>query len=133
MRGTNARIAFMRKPGLFFPNPVLTKPGCSALTVTSVPSRRRASSVVKRRGSLDLPGVLTEVQSISGRYFVDRKATQPVPQATDMTVAGKLWEIDVEKFHLTLGLPRTQRRQTAPVGTGKNPGGHYHNLSEGYR
>src|SRR4029078_5660162 len=39
---------FPRKPGLFCPNPLRTKPGCIALALTRVPSSRRASSRVKR-------------------------------------------------------------------------------------
>jgi len=34
-----------------------------------------------------------EVQSITGKYFVDCKVTQPAPQATDSVVAKKLWEV----------------------------------------
>jgi retinol dehydrogenase-14 len=33
------------------------------------------------------------VQSITGKYFVDCKVTQPAPQAADRTVAKKLWDV----------------------------------------
>ncbi len=41
-----------------------------------------------------------EVQSITGKYFVDRKVTQPAPQAADMAVAKKLWDFSAEMVHL---------------------------------
>jgi NAD(P)-dependent dehydrogenase (short-subunit alcohol dehydrogenase family) len=41
-----------------------------------------------------------EVQSITGKYFVDCKVAQPAPQATDMAVARKLWDISAEMVHL---------------------------------
>jgi NAD(P)-dependent dehydrogenase (short-subunit alcohol dehydrogenase family) len=44
-----------------------------------------------------------EVQSVTGKYFVDRKVTQPAPQATDGAVARKLWDISAEMVHLTAG------------------------------
>jgi len=34
-----------------------------------------------------------EVQSITGKYFVDCKVTQPAAQAADSAVANKLWEV----------------------------------------
>lgn len=46
-----------------------------------------------------------EVQSITGKYFVDCKAAQPAPQATDSAVAKKLWDISAEMVHLADGLP----------------------------
>ena len=46
-----------------------------------------------------------EVQSITGKYFVDCKVTQPAPQATDMAVAGKLWDISAEMVHLADAVP----------------------------
>ncbi len=46
----------------------------------------------------------SEVQSIAGKYFVDCKVTQPAPRATDMTVAGKLWDVSAEMAHLANGL-----------------------------
>lgn len=46
-----------------------------------------------------------EVQSITGKYFVDRKVTQPDPQTTDSAVAKKLWDISAEMVHRADGLP----------------------------
>jgi len=46
-----------------------------------------------------------EVQSITGKYFIDRKAAQPAPQATDSAVARKLWDTSAEMVHLADGLP----------------------------
>jgi len=46
-----------------------------------------------------------EVQSITGKYFVDCKVTQPAPQATDMVVARRLWDVSAEMAHLADGLP----------------------------
>ena len=46
-----------------------------------------------------------EVQSITGKYFVDRKVTQPAPRATDMVVAGRLWDTSAGMVHLADGLP----------------------------
>lgn len=41
-----------------------------------------------------------EVQSITGKYFVKRKVTQPAPQAADQAVARKLWDASAEMAHL---------------------------------
>jgi len=41
-----------------------------------------------------------EVQSVTGKYFVDCKVTQPAPQAADATVARKLWDVSAELVHL---------------------------------
>ena len=51
-----------------------------------------------------------EVQGITGKYFVDCKATQPAPQATDRAVARKLWEVS-EKW-------LWRERQQAKAGVG---------------
>jgi NAD(P)-dependent dehydrogenase (short-subunit alcohol dehydrogenase family) len=40
------------------------------------------------------------VQNSTGKYFVDCKVTQTVPQATDMVVARKLWDVSAEMVHL---------------------------------
>lgn len=41
-----------------------------------------------------------EVQSITGKYFVDCKVTQPAPQAADSAIAKKLWDVSAEMVHL---------------------------------
>jgi NAD(P)-dependent dehydrogenase (short-subunit alcohol dehydrogenase family) len=41
-----------------------------------------------------------EVQSITGKYFVDCKVTQPAPQATDSAVARQLWDVSADMVHL---------------------------------
>jgi NAD(P)-dependent dehydrogenase (short-subunit alcohol dehydrogenase family) len=41
-----------------------------------------------------------EVQSITGKYFVDCKVTQPAPQANDGAVAKQLWDVSAEMLHL---------------------------------
>ena len=46
-----------------------------------------------------------EVQSITGKYFVDCKVTQPAPQAADMAVARKLWDVSAEMVHLVDRIP----------------------------
>ena len=46
-----------------------------------------------------------EVQSITGKYFVDCKVTQPALQATDSAVAKKLWDVSAEMVHLTDVVP----------------------------
>ena len=46
-----------------------------------------------------------EVQSITGKYFVDRKVTQPAPQATNSAVAKKLWKISADMVHLADAVP----------------------------
>ncbi len=46
-----------------------------------------------------------EVQSISGKYFVDCKVTQPAPQAADRTVARRLWDVSAEMVHLADAVP----------------------------
>ena len=45
----------------------------------------------------------SEVQSITGKYIVDCKVTQPAPQAIDSAVAKKLWDVSVEMVHLAKG------------------------------
>jgi NAD(P)-dependent dehydrogenase (short-subunit alcohol dehydrogenase family) len=46
-----------------------------------------------------------EVQSISGKYFVDCKVTQPAQQAADGIVARKLWDVSAEMVHLADKMP----------------------------
>jgi NAD(P)-dependent dehydrogenase (short-subunit alcohol dehydrogenase family) len=46
-----------------------------------------------------------EVQSITGKYFVDCKVTQPAPQAADRVVARKLWNVSAEIVHLANAVP----------------------------
>ena len=45
------------------------------------------------------------VHSITGKYFVDCKVTQPAPQASDRDVAMKLWDVSAEMVHLTDAMP----------------------------
>jgi len=40
-----------------------------------------------------------EVQSVTGKYFVDCKVTQPAPQAADSTVAKRLWDVSAKMVH----------------------------------
>jgi NAD(P)-dependent dehydrogenase (short-subunit alcohol dehydrogenase family) len=46
-----------------------------------------------------------EVQTITGKYFVDRKVTQPAPQAADRTVARRLWDVSAEMVQLAGFMP----------------------------
>jgi hypothetical protein len=46
-----------------------------------------------------------EVQTITGKYFVDCKVTQPAPQATDSAVAKRLWDVSAEMVHLADVVP----------------------------
>jgi NAD(P)-dependent dehydrogenase (short-subunit alcohol dehydrogenase family) len=46
-----------------------------------------------------------EVQSITGKFFVDCKVTRPAPQATDSAVAKKLWDVSAEMVHLADAVP----------------------------
>lgn len=46
-----------------------------------------------------------EVQSTTGRYFVDCKVTQPAPQAADRAVARRLWDVSAEMAHLADAVP----------------------------
>jgi NAD(P)-dependent dehydrogenase (short-subunit alcohol dehydrogenase family) len=46
-----------------------------------------------------------EVQSVTGKYFVDCKVTQPAPQAADRAVAMKLWDVSAEMVHLAIAVP----------------------------
>jgi NAD(P)-dependent dehydrogenase (short-subunit alcohol dehydrogenase family) len=41
-----------------------------------------------------------EVQSITGKYFVDCRVSQPAPQASDSAVARRLWDVSAEMVHL---------------------------------
>jgi NAD(P)-dependent dehydrogenase (short-subunit alcohol dehydrogenase family) len=45
------------------------------------------------------------VEDITGKYFYDSHAIAAAPQATDMAVAGKLWDVSAEMVHLADGLP----------------------------
>lgn len=45
------------------------------------------------------------VEGITGKYFYDSHVTPTAPQATDMVVASKLWDVSVEMVHLADGLP----------------------------
>jgi NAD(P)-dependent dehydrogenase (short-subunit alcohol dehydrogenase family) len=46
-----------------------------------------------------------EVQTITGKYFVDCKVTQPAPQAADRAVAKKLWDVSAEMVKLADAVP----------------------------
>jgi NAD(P)-dependent dehydrogenase (short-subunit alcohol dehydrogenase family) len=46
-----------------------------------------------------------EVRSITGKYFVDCKVTQPAPQAAETAVASKLWDVSAEMVHLAEIMP----------------------------
>jgi hypothetical protein len=46
-----------------------------------------------------------EVQSITGKYFVDCKVTQPALPAADRTVARRLWDVSAEMAHLADAVP----------------------------
>ena len=52
-----------------------------------------------------------EVQSVTGKYFVDCKVTQPAPQATDSAVAKKLWDFSAEMVHLADAVPEMAERR----------------------
>ena len=56
------------------------------------------------------------VDGITGKYFYDSQAIPTAPQATDMVVARKLWDVSAEMVHLADGMPaQTKRRQMASV------------------
>jgi len=46
-----------------------------------------------------------EVEKITGKYFYDSKVTPTAPQATDMEVAKRLWEVSAAMIHLTDAVP----------------------------
>lgn len=53
---------------------------------------------------------------ITGKYFYDSHVIPAAPQATDMVVARKLWDVSAEMVHLADGLPaQIKRRQLASV------------------
>ena len=52
-----------------------------------------------------------EVQNITGRYFVDCKVTLPAPQATDLAVAKRLWDVSVEMVNLAGAVPEIAWRR----------------------
>ena len=45
------------------------------------------------------------LEGITGKYFYDSHMIPAAPQATDMIVAKKLWDVSTELVHLTDGLP----------------------------
>src|SRR5256886_14074808 len=44
------------------------------------------------------------VEGMTGKYFYDSHVTPTAPQATDMAVARKLWDVSTEMVHLPDGL-----------------------------
>jgi NAD(P)-dependent dehydrogenase (short-subunit alcohol dehydrogenase family) len=48
------------------------------------------------------------VEGISGAYFYNSHVIPPAPQATDMLVARKLWDVSAKMVHLADGLPATK-------------------------
>jgi NAD(P)-dependent dehydrogenase (short-subunit alcohol dehydrogenase family) len=46
----------------------------------------------------------SSVEGITGKYFYDSRIIPPAPQATDMLVARKLWDVSAGLVHLTNGL-----------------------------
>src|SRR5687768_15898940 len=56
------------------------------------------------------------VQGITGEYFFDSQVIPAAPQATDMVVARKLWDVSAEIVHLADGLSvKTERRKIATI------------------
>jgi NAD(P)-dependent dehydrogenase (short-subunit alcohol dehydrogenase family) len=56
------------------------------------------------------------VQGITGKYFYDSHVIPTAPQATDMVVARKLWDVSAEMVHLVDGMPaQTKRAKMASV------------------
>lgn len=45
------------------------------------------------------------VEKIIGKYFYDSKVTPTAPQATDLAVAKKLWDVSAEMVHLADAVP----------------------------
>ena len=45
------------------------------------------------------------VEGITGKYFYNSQVIPAAPQATDMVVARKLWDVSAEMVHLADGLP----------------------------
>jgi hypothetical protein len=61
------------------------------------------------------------VEGITGKYFYDSHVVPAAPQATDMVIARKLWDVSAELIHLTDGLPaKTYQREMATVQIGEN-------------
>ncbi len=46
-----------------------------------------------------------EVQNVTGKYFVDSKVATAAPQASDMVVAGKLWDVSAAMVNRTPATP----------------------------
>jgi retinol dehydrogenase-12 len=56
------------------------------------------------------------VAGMTGQYFYDSHVIPASPQATDMVVARKLWDVSAEMVQLADGTPaKTKRRQVASV------------------
>jgi short-subunit dehydrogenase len=45
------------------------------------------------------------VEGITGKYFYDSHVISAAPQATDMVIARKLWDVSAQMVHLADGLP----------------------------
>jgi NAD(P)-dependent dehydrogenase (short-subunit alcohol dehydrogenase family) len=45
------------------------------------------------------------VEGVTGKYFYDSHVVAAAPQAGDLAVARKLWEVSAEMVHLADGLP----------------------------
>jgi NAD(P)-dependent dehydrogenase (short-subunit alcohol dehydrogenase family) len=61
------------------------------------------------------------VEGITGRYFYDSHVVPAAPQASDMVVARKLWDVSAEMVHPEDGLPiKTQRSQMVTIQPSEN-------------
>lgn len=62
----------------------------------------------------------SNVEGITGKYFYDSQVIPPAPQATDMVLARKLWDVSAEMVHLVDGPPaKTDQWQTVPAQNSK--------------
>jgi len=52
-----------------------------------------------------------EVESITGKYFVNRKVAQTAPQAADNAAATRLWDVSAEMVHLADYMPEMAKRR----------------------
>ena len=58
----------------------------------------------------------SSVEGITGKYFYESQPISAAPQATDMVVARKLWDVSAEMVHLADGMPaQTKQRQMGSV------------------
>jgi hypothetical protein len=93
-------------------------------TLVSIFAPRVARSPAKGAETSIYLASSPSVEGITGKYFYDSHVVPAAPQATDMAVARKLWDVSAKMVHLADGLPAmTYQREMATIQTVENSAG----------